>query len=136
MGRPPPRLCSWAPSLKESPHQCSLQHVGSNSAIIWHLVNMLTVATKESFKRKELQYEKSDELFRKKYIVTNVLHNSANGIIYEGVKRDSFTRVCFKQVARQSVAEVVHFEGQTMPAEFYRHKLCSHLDGVVKVWHK
>ena len=104
------------------------------SAIIWHFVNMLTVATKENFKRKEtLHHEKTNELFRQKYIVTNVLHNSANGIIYEGVKKDNFTRVCFKQVAKQSVPQVVNFEGQTMPVEFYNHKLCSHLNGVVKV---
>ena len=137
-GPTPPRLVLLG-ALFEKKSSSILSHYNmlaaiQPSAIIWHFVNMLTVATKENFKRNELHHEKTNELFRQKYIVTNVLHNSANGIIYEGVKKDNFSRVCFKQVAKQSVPEVVSFEGQTMPVEFYNHKLCSHLNGVVKVW--
>lgn len=89
--------------------------------------------SQENFQRIPSQLDKDNALFREKYIVTNVLHNSANGIIYEGVTRENLTQVCFKQVARRSVTDVVHYNGHKMPVEFYRHKVCSHLDGVVKV---
>ena len=91
--------------------------------------------SKEKFTGSEKNFEEINETFRKKYIVTAVLHDSANGVIYEGVRRSDFREVCFKQVSRRKTTQLVQFEGQAVPIEFYHHKLCSQLDGVVKVTH-
>lgn len=91
--------------------------------------------SKEKFTSNEKDFEEINQTFRKKYIVTAVLHDSANGVIYEGVRRSDFREVCFKQVSRRKMTQLVQFEGQTIPIEFYHHKLCSQLDGVVKVLH-
>ena len=89
--------------------------------------------SKEKFTASERDFEEANETFRKKYIVTAVLHDSANGVIYEGVRRSDFSEVCFKQVSRRKTTQLVNFEGQTIPIEFYHHKVCSQLDGIVKV---
>ena len=73
--------------------------------------------------------------FKENYKVLGVIHNSANGTIYDCIRKVDGLSCVAKQVSKTKISQwvVVPNSGRRIPKEFYFHQLASSVDGVIGV---
>ena len=92
-------------------------------------------------------------IFKKKYFVQKLIHNSANGVIYKGsmshnnsmshnydsgYRVNDKTPVCIKQVPRERISSFKKIQEKSdskiIPSEFYYHINATKIDNVVRIF--
>ena len=73
------------------------------------------------------------KIFKEKYQISKVMNNSANGVIYEGIRRSDNFPVCVKQVPKTRICDWGLQDNRKIPKEFQMHLKAQASQGVVKV---
>ena len=82
------------------------------------------------------QIQNDSQMFKEKYRIDKLLSNSANGIIYTGVRKSDGARCVAKQVPRGKIGAYVEHDGRKIPLEFHLHLVATAngIPGMVEAW--
>ena len=78
------------------------------------------------------------KVFKEKYQISKILNNSANGVIYEGIRRSDSFPVCVKQLPKSRICDWGEEKSgagpaRKIPKEFEMHIQAQSSPGVVRV---
>ena len=86
-------------------------------------------------KKEKLKFiQRDNQEFQRKYKVQKILNNSANGVLYTGINKQTREEVVIKQVPIEKIRDFVQVDGRSVPKEFHVHRIAQYTNGVVKVY--